>query len=481
MAKKVTKTQKKKAAAAAKKHPKVVIAVVVIILLIIIAAVVLYFVKPDLYHKYLGIGGHTLTDWTVEKENDCGNDGLKKRHCTVCGEEESEVIPATGNHNFDPVTNVCTVCGFDNNAPSVESVSASELSIHFLELGNKNAGDSILIKCGNNEVLIDAGSQQASAKTIKEYVDRYCTDGVLEYVISTHADSDHISAFVGTSENKGIIYQYKIGTFIKFDNSDKPLTTKNGNKTLYAEYLDAVTYLKEETETHVFTASQCYGQTVAGAQRQYYLDEAHTVSINVLYNYYYYNSSSDENNYSVVTLLTQELESGKRHYLFTGDLEKDGESKMVDYYANSSNSKSEYDVLPEVELYKAGHHGSKTSSTMKLLNVINPKQVVVCCCCGAPEYTKYNDNTFPTQEMINNVGQFTDEIYVTTLGTGLPEKDENGNYVSQSYGGYESMNGNIVFYSKGGKLYLWCSNNDTILKNTQWFKENRTWNGVNHT
>ena len=63
------------------------------------------------------------------------------------------------------------------------------------------------------------------------------------------------------------------------------------------------------------------------------MDEKHTVSINILYNYFYYYTSSDENNYSVVTLLTQELESGDKHYLFTGDLEKEGENKLVEYYS----------------------------------------------------------------------------------------------------------------------------------------------------
>lgn len=41
------------------------------------------------------------------------------------------------------------------------------------------------------------------------------------------------------------------------------------------------------------------------------------------------------------------------------------------------------------------------------------------------------------------------------------------------------MNGNIVFYvDDRGKLLLYCSNNTTILKDTEWFKENRTWNGT---
>ena len=377
--------------------------------------------------------------------------------------------------------NLLNFDGDDNGKPStsqpgdidsgaLSEISDAKFSIHFLELGNKAAGDSILIKCGDTEILIDAGSQKSSSTTIKAYLDSYCTDGKLEYLISTHGDSDHISGLVGSksgSTYNGILYSYDIDTLIKFD-----YTTKKTS--LYNEYLEAVAYA-ESKGTQVYTASQCYDEK-DGAHRQYFLDEEQTVSINILYNYYYYNLSSDENNHSVVTLLTEKLDNGRRNYLFTGDLEKDGESKMVDYYKSvPKDYATEYNVLPEVDLYKAGHHGSKTSSTEKLLEVIKPKYVAVCCCCGSPEYTKINDNTFPTQEMINNVAKFTDKIYVTSLATGLPEKDEDGNYVSQSYGGFTSMNGNIVFYSTGESLKLYCSNNYTLLKDTEWFKDNRVW------
>lgn len=516
MAKKVTKTKAKKAVKAAKKHPVAAIIIVAILLVIVIAAVVLYLVKPDLYHKYVGIGEHTYsawstteatcdkdgarkhyctvcgeeetevipatndhkyTEWKTDKEADCGNTGKESRHCTVCGEEETKTIPANGKHEMGP-DNICTVCGYDANNPKPLPTEATEFSIHFIDLDNGQNGDSILIDCGDTEVLIDAGSQQSSAATIKKYVDQYCTDGTLEYVISTHADTDHIAGFLGTTKIKGIFYEYKIGTFIKFDYSGKSLTTSSGGKSLYAQYLDAVTYLDEETDTQVFTASQCYDEK-DGAKRQYYLDEAQTVSINILYNYYYYNlDKSDDNNHSVVMLLTQELVGGNKHYLFTGDLEEGGESKMVDYYSNPSNSKSEFDILPKVEVYKAGHHGSKTSSTEKLLKVIQPEYVVVCCVCGQPEYTKENANTFPTQTMIDNVGKYTDRIYVTTLAVDFPSKDENGNYTAIKKTGNTPMNGNIVFTAKGDKLELYCSNNYTKLKDTEWFKENREWHGV---
>ena len=45
-------------------------------------------------------------------------------------------------------------------------------------------------------------------------------------------------------------------------------------------------------------------------------------------------------------------------------------------------------------------------------------------------------------------------------------------------GEYTSMNGNIVFYTKDGTLKLYCSNNSTVLKDTEWFKANRKWNGI---
>ena len=413
MAKKVTKTQAKKAAKAAKKHPKVVIAIVVILLIIVIAAVVLYFVKPDLYHKYLGVGEHNFDDNGV---------------CTVCGYEKS----GTGEGNF-------------------EDIKDADLSIHFLELGNKYTGDCTLIKCGNTEVLIDAGSRQNSAVTIKNYVDQYCTDGVLEYVIATHAHQDHIAGFVGSKSGNtktGILYQYKVGTIIQFSGTHS--TTE-----IYQNYCSAVSYAKSRG-TEVFTSKQCWYET-DGAKKQYYLDEANTVSLNILYHKFYDEDTkgTDENDYSVCMLLTQETQNKTYNYLFTGDLEEEGESSLVD-----SNS------LPQVDLFKGGHHGSYTASSDKLLKVIKPKNVAVCCCCGTTEYTSNAANTFPAQAFIDRVAKYTSNVYCTTL------------MLDYKNGQYKPMNGNIVFYYKDEKLNLYCSDNATVLKDTEWFKNNRTWNGV---
>ncbi len=350
-----------------------------------------------------------------------------------------------------------------NNSPDItqgttDEISGAEFSVHFLDVGNKFTGDCILIDCGETEVLIDAGSRKNSADTLGAYIDGYCADGKLEYVIATHSDQDHISAFLGESgKGNGIFYKYEIGTFIMFDKSGKdPASSK-----LYGDFLNAAEELRGKGSS-VFTASQCYEEK-DGAFRQYFLNDARTLSLNILYNYYYYNvDKSNENNHSVVTLLTYERQTEVSHYLFTGDLEEKGEKKLAEYYKDPKNSKSKYDVLPEAELFKAGHHGSYTASGEELLEAVKPKYVVVSCCAGSDEYASDPLHYFPAQEFVDRVSAYTDKIYCTNLADGS---------------GYKQMNGNIVFYFDG-ELKLYCSNNYTLLKDTEWFKANRTWNGV---
>lgn len=333
----------------------------------------------------------------------------------------------------------------EDSSGGTPDIVTESLSIHFLKTGNKYTGDCTLIKTGNTEILIDAGSRQNSAKTIKNYVDEYCTDGVLEYVIATHADQDHIAGFVGLSSsggNDGILYEYDVTTLIQFPLTGKEPFTEKGNKTLYGKYLDAVEYAKGNG-TAVYTALECWnGEN--GAARSYTLGEG--ITINFLYQKYYETATNDENDYSVCMLLTQ----GTQNFLFTGDLEHKGEASLV-----------EHNDLPECVLYKGGHHGSPTSSTDALLSVIKPQIVCVCCCCGSTEYTDNMANVFPAQAFVDRVAPYTDRVYVTTM-------------VADNADGFASMNGNIVVSSDGKDVTVRCSNNDILLKDTDWFKENRT-------
>ena len=338
-----------------------------------------------------------------------------------------------------------------------------EMSFHFMMLGNDKAGDCVYIKAGDTDILIDAGSRLNSVSSIQAYINRYMTDDVLEYVIVTHSDQDHIDGFVATSKNQSIFDLYECEVIIDFNLSNKELLTDKGNPTLLSKY-----YASRDAEVALganhYTALDCYNQ-INGAQKIYNLAE--DMSMEILYNYYYDHKSSDENNYSVCVMFRH----GNKNFLFTGDLEAEGEEYLV-----------EYNNLPQVELFKAGHHGSPTSSNNCLLNVIKPKISVACCCAGSVEYTQNKANTFPSQAYIDRIAPYTDMVFVPVyINTTYDQSKEK--YVND--GEYGALNGNIMIRSLSesvdengevvaSKIAYVGSNNSLKLKDTDWFKQNRT-------
>lgn len=320
-----------------------------------------------------------------------------------------------------------------------KNIITDDLQIHFLELGNNRSGDCTLIKVGDMEVLVDAGSQGSSAETIGNYLNDYVTDGKIEYVIATHAHDDHISAFVGTKKVKGIFDRFEFGTIIDFPKTDQKLKTNAGNDTLYKQYCDKRDALVEGGAIH-YTALQCWNEA-DGAQKSYQLAE--DITLNFLYQKFYEEKSSTENNYSVCFLLTQ----GNNNYLFTGDLEKSGEVSLV-----------ENNRLPHCKLFKAGHHGSATSSNAELIDIIQPEIVCVCCCGGYREYKqKEQKDEFPSQDFFDNVIKYTDKIYVTTM------------YSEKAEGKPVSLNGNIIVSSNGGEVKVTCSGSSEPFTKSEWY------------
>ena len=134
-------------------------------------------------------------------------------------------------------------------------------------------------------------------------------------------------------------------------------------------------------------------------------------------------------------------------------------------------------MLPEVDFYKAGHHGSGTSSSEKLLNVIKPVYVAISCCAGAPEYTKENDNTFPYKITFEHLLKYTDKIYCTGMAANLPELGADGKFMPGSWD-YVPCNGNIKFYfaltsGSAGTIKLLCDGSSLPVTETDWYKTYR--------
>lgn len=305
-----------------------------------------------------------------------------------------------------------------------------DFQIHFMQIGNNKNGDAIYIKAGDNDILIDAGASNTS--TIKNYMDKYVKDNKLEYVIVTHSDSDHLEGIVGTKANPGILDSYEIDTLIDFNYVF--------NETqLYKNYVEKRSNLVSENKIKHLTVAECLDN---GNKDEASYDLGNGISMNILYNKYYFEPSKNNNDHLVITL----FKYNNHNFLLTGDLEEDGEKAFVEHYKNKN--------FPNVDLYKAGHHGSKTSSNAEFLSLIKPSICVASCSAGNPEYTNNYLNVFPTQDFVTRISKYTDQVFATSYGMDSEEKP---------------LNGNVIVSCDGNSTAVACSNNVTLLKDTEWF------------
>ena len=101
------------------------------------------------------------------------------------------------------------------------------------------------------------------------------------------------------------------------------------------------------------------------------------------------------NNNSIVLHLAR----GDIDFLFTGDAEKEAEGNML---ALSSVR------LPEVEILKLGHHGSRTASSPNFLGVVSPEVAIYMAGVG-------NEYGHPHQETIAALKQIGARTYGTDV------------------------------------------------------------------
>ena len=356
-----------------------------------------------------------------------------------------------------------------NSTDDISKVQLSneegELSVHFLELGNKYTGDCTYIRYGDVDILIDCGSKSSSIPYVESYLKSYMQDSTIEYCIVTHAHTDHYAGFATGGKTKSLFELFSYENIIDFGSATNKDATTGALKKYITKRNLAKTEDGKTPEYYDVSAS-----AEKGNNKVYSIGENGEVKLEILYNYYYNNKiNGTENNYSVCALLTYE----EKTFLFTGDLEEhgsSGETKLLEDNVSLQNIKNN-GKEHGVDVYKAGHHGSKTSSSEDFIAAIRPKVVCVCCCAGSEEYTKDINNQFPTQQFINIIAKYTKYIYVTTLCVNW-EEDE-----------FTSMNGNIVVIVKPKEnnevdFGVNCSNNNTILKDTEWFNREIEVNGV---
>ena len=215
------------------------------------------------------------------------------------------------------------------------------IEIYFIEM-QQIYGDSIFIKKGNVEILIDSGYAY-DGKTVNKVLTEHCADKRLDLLMASHSDGDHIDGFANSLpaiDNVSLMVDYGG----QGSGNVKNARTKYGEKGMvYHSAYDCVNGLN-------------------GAADRYYLTSEFYFDVLDTGNYVTADAGSAGNGKSVAVIFTY-----KDFTFFTaGDLTTSSESDLL-----------RRESLPEVTLYKASHHGSHGSNSQTLLDTLNPKGVAI--------------------------------------------------------------------------------------------------------
>ncbi len=239
--------------------------------------------------------------------------------------------------------------------PEPTTPPTGELKVHFIDVGQ---GDSILIDNGNIEVLIDGGRRSSG---VVDYLTDY-VDGALEVMVATHPHADHIG---GLTE---VLNTFEVNDI--WHNGD------DSDSQTYREFKAA--YELEDAEVHIAR-----------------LHDIIQVGDLSFYVHHPTNLERSTNNNSIILYLAY----GDIDFLFTGDAETEAEGAMMTLSSIR---------LPEVEILKVGHHGSRTASSEGFLAVTSPEVVI---------YMAKEDKSYghPHKETIQALEEIGAEIYGTDI------------------------------------------------------------------
>ena len=292
----------------------------------------------------------------------CIAQGFTTYTCSDCGNSYTANLVNALGHSWTPATTsapkTCKTCGATegDKLPEGSGEAMETLYVSYIDVGQ---GDSMLIKLGDCDIIIDGGNT-GYGPVVNSYLKSQNVDDI-ELMINTHLDTDH---FVGLND---VLSSYVVEDFWRsnFEKSNGSITTFKNNVTKEGLSWDPV---------------------ATGTTFTY-----EGLTLTVLYNGTGASSSNDSS-------LLISLEYGDFRFLFTGDLSKNVESKLV----KDSSINLSCDVL------KVGHHGSASSSTSAFLKATGAKYGVICVGAG-------NSYGHPTATAMNNLKAAGITYYRTDL------------------------------------------------------------------
>lgn len=215
---------------------------------------------------------------------------------------------------------------------SLWQIGPPEDKVVFLDVGQ---GDAILLQSGTQQILIDGGPDATVLQRLGEELPWF--DRRIEVVVATHPDQDHIAGLVH------VVERYEVGLVV--------LPKVSHTSQLQAAWL-------EHIQQAVANKGTQYRFANAGQRLQ-----LKGLNLDVLHPALGENFDRKTNNASVSV-------RGDFHqlsFLLTGDAEALVEQQLVARYGSRL----------DVNVVKAGHHGSKTSTSQALLDATSPAAVVI--------------------------------------------------------------------------------------------------------
>ena len=239
----------------------------------------------------------------------------------------------------------------------------ASLRMHVIDVGQ---GDSILIQCGECNVLIDCG-ENGMGDTVLDYLHRAGVSH-LDWIIGTHPHSDHIGGMDTVIKSKDISIDH-----VMMPQLPKELTPTT--KT-YTEVLDAIKKKKLKIT-----------RPVPG--NEYDLDGVTMLVLSPEKGAKY----EEINDYSIVLKFTYKDVS----ILTGGDASKNIESQLIS---------KDYDL--SADIYKVSHHGGRDGNSQAYLSEVNPRYAAI----SVGEDNKYGH---PKNEILKRLRKMNCEVYRTDL------------------------------------------------------------------
>ncbi len=246
------------------------------------------------------------------------------------------------------------------------------MAVNVIDVGQ---GESILVQCGNANVLIDCG-ENGMGEVVLDYLD-YAGVTHIDWLIATHPHSDHIGGM-----------DVVINSDITIDNVMMPLTSDSvtSDTNTYQDVLDAV---------------EQKGLEITAAERgaSYELDGVTMLVLSPRSDAAY----SDLNDYSVVLKFT----CANVSFITGGDATTAVEQELLAL---------DFDL--SAEIYNVAHHGSSLSNSAEFISAISPIYSSI-------SVGKDNDYGHPKQEVLDRLN---------AVGSVVNRTDLDGNIVYETDG-----------------------------------------------